>query len=430
MRIRADGLSPMASVPAGEAEEIPTVIYNAPEDEAVVSDVPVYTDDVPVQWEGSGPAEEETPQVPAAGKRRNFASALAAVFVALTVLSAAACGAAYLAGYRVDLLAEGGKILACSLGSAGSSPEGADGLGQWDDSYTEEHGPFRVTRIRRAGNYFVTADGSTYTFEASRDGITVEELLDRAGIGLGPDDELSLDAEYMMKDGEEVIVRRVRYDEYTEIQTVPYKGVKKQSPLIRNGNTLNIYVYDPYNGRREVTYVDRYVDGELEWHAIKEEKTLKKAMDYITLVGADVPMSEINGALYTDVQIIDNVPTSYEKMYSGNCTAYSYKEGVWGAAGMYLYQGFVATDPDVIPYGSLLWITSPDGSFVYGWAIAADGCRAAMEGRVLVDCFFQTYRESCLFGKHWMNVYVVGHVTQEQMAQYKANDMFHRIPEE
>ena len=91
----------------------------------------------------------------------------------------------------------------------------------------------------------------------------------------------------------------------------------------------------------------------------------------------------------------------------------------------------VAVDPNEYSYGDLLYITSADGSFVYGWAIVADACEAAMYGDVAIDCFFETYGESVLFGKRYLNVYVVDTLNQEQLTEYTAHEgMFNlRVPE-
>ena len=70
--------------------------------------------------------------------------------------------------------------------------------------------------------------------------------------------------------------------------------------------------------------------------------------------------------------------------------------------------GTVAVDPSVIPYGTLLYITSTDGSFVYGYAVATDTGIAVQKGQILVDLFYETYAESVINGAIQVNVYVVG----------------------
>ena len=54
-----------------------------------------------------------------------------------------------------------------------------------------------------------------------------------------------------------------------------------------------------------------------------------------------------------------------------------------------------------------------------------------MYGDVAIDCFFETYGESVLFGKRYLNVYVVDTLNQEQLTEYTAHEgMFNlRVPE-
>ena len=59
-----------------------------------------------------------------------------------------------------------------------------------------------------------------------------------------------------------------------------------------------------------------------------------------------------------------------------------------------LTYGTVAINPGVIPYGSLLYITSDDGKFVYGYAYAADTGTALVQGKAFIDLYYETYEES------------------------------------
>ena len=68
----------------------------------------------------------------------------------------------------------------------------------------------------------------------------------------------------------------------------------------------------------------------------------------------------------------------------------------------------MAVDPDVIPYGTKLYIPSTDGKFVYGYAVATDTGIAVQKGEILVDLFYETYAESVINGAIQVNVYVVG----------------------
>ena len=64
-------------------------------------------------------------------------------------------------------------------------------------------------------------------------------------------------------------------------------------------------------------------------------------------------------------------------------------------------------NPNQIPYGSKLYVTSTDGRLVYGYAIATDTGGAMLNGSVLVDLFMETYYEAAAVGSMQVNVYVI-----------------------
>ena len=78
--------------------------------------------------------------------------------------------------------------------------------------------------------------------------------------------------------------------------------------------------------------------------------------------------------------------------------------------------GTVAINPGVIPYGSLLYITSDDGKFVYGYAYAADTGTALVQGKAFIDLYYETYEESVENAVIPVTVYVLD---DETAARYK-----------
>ena len=67
----------------------------------------------------------------------------------------------------------------------------------------------------------------------------------------------------------------------------------------------------------------------------------------------------------------NGVPTEYVDTISGKSCAYTADPGALMSTGKAVFQGYVAVDPNIIPYGSELYIVADDGE-VYGYAIAAD----------------------------------------------------------
>ncbi len=300
-----------------------------------------------------------------------------------------------------------------------------------DKVTVEENGPVQTVEVERAMNIYLSVDGSVHEIRVLDGQVkNVGELLTFAGVKLENDDYVEPVSVTALNDGDTVRVTRVRFEKYTETEVIPGQAVERMTPCLRPGRTYAINESQKRDGEREVTYLDKYVNGELESHEEIHSEVTKEPTDYILLVGAEITASPINGAQYTDVQILDNVPTEYTAVYSGRCTAYNFKRGSYGASGMFLSQGMVAVDPSLIPYGSLLYITSSNGKFVYGWAIAADYCEASAAGIAVVDLFFDTYRESALFGARNLNVYVVTQLYQADLASYIAKEgMFRsRVP--
>ena len=291
-------------------------------------------------------------------------------------------------------------------------------------SYTDEDISYKKTVV------YLTYDGHTVEFMFDEPEVSVRTLLNTAGVTLENEDTVEPGMNRTLSDRDSVKVTRIKHVEYTETVTIPATTEIKLTPLLKAGRTKELNQSSKHTGEKVLTYRDEYINGELTKHDIVSEKVTKEPGKSLTLQGASVTMSAINGAKYTDVMISGNAPTSYERLITGYCTAYNFNKGCWGASGMYLSQGFVAVDPDVIPYGSLLYITNSDGSFVYGWAIAADFCEAASWGWISVDLFFDTYEESVLFGKHTMNIYIVKQLYRDELQQFVARQGYFdaRVP--
>ena len=312
------------------------------------------------------------------------------------------------------------------------SQEGPTGQLETPDQVTVgETGPVQTVEVERAVNFYLSVDGAVREIRALPAEVkTVAQLLNKAGVTLSSDDIVEPSKDSAIAEGDTVKVTRIVYKEYTQTEVIQGQAIERLTPVLRAGRTYAINQGGQADGEMEVTYRDKYVNGQLESHEVIKSVVTKEATDYILLVGANIAASPINGAQYTDTQIIDGVPATYSAVYSGRCMAYNFRSGAYGASGMYLSQGMVAVDPSVIPYGSLLYITNSDGSFVYGWAIAADYCEASAAGVAVVDLFFDTYRECALFGARSLNVYVVEQLTQGDLAGYIAKEgMFRsRVP--
>ena len=102
----------------------------------------------------------------------------------------------------------------------------------------------------------------------------------------------------------------------------------------------------------------------------------------------------------------DGVPTSYTQALHGKSCAYTASAGALMSTGKAVDQGYVAVNPNIIPYGSKLWIVADDGE-VYGYAIAADTGGSVGRNDILVDLFMWSYDECIQWGAKNVTIYVI-----------------------
>ena len=267
--------------------------------------------------------------------------------------------------------------------------------------YTAFAGSLASLNIERAFSVAIEADGQEYPVKMVVG--TVADALERAGITLEGDDYTEPALSAMVTAGSKIEVHRVEYQDKVETQAVPYDTEYVYTSLyFRNTNRATTLQHGS-EGQQTVTTRERWVDGELENSVVTDVTTTVEPTDHVVKTyGAGAPVSPLTGPDGTT-----NAPASYRKVLTGKATGYYSKSGK-GSSGLGLGYGTVAVDPDVIPYGTLLYITSTDGSFVYGYAVATDTGIAVQDGRILVDLFYETYAESVINGAINVNVYVVG----------------------
>ena len=255
--------------------------------------------------------------------------------------------------------------------------------------YTAFSGNLASLNIERAFSVSITADGQEYPVKLVFG--TVADALERAGITLEGDDYTEPALDHVVTAGSKIVVHRVDYEERVETQAIPYDTQYVYTSLYFRNTGRTTTVQHGAAGQQTVTTRDRYVDGELENSTVVDTTTTVEPTDHvIKTYGAGAPVSPLTGADGT-----------------GKATGYYSRSGK-GSSGLGLGYGTVAVDPDVIPYGTKLYITSTDGKFVYGYAVATDTGIAVQKGQILVDLFYETYAESVINGAIQVNVYVVG----------------------
>ncbi len=285
-----------------------------------------------------------------------------------------------------------------ALSSAGVS------LNEGDEVLAMDEGD--VLRVNRAFDVQVTADGITTILRMT--GGTVADALERADVTLGEFDKLSLEAGKTVYAGMEIQVDRVEYEEYTETQPVDYTSTVQYTGSLARGKTQVKQAGKA--GIKTLTYRKCMENGEEVGTELVGEEITTEPVQEIILKGTatHLPVSAVPYELELDSK---GQPVNYKAVYSGSATAYTNDRGLAGnytASGRKAGVGVVAVNPNIIPYGTELYIVSADGSWVYGYAVAGDTGGALMSGHCIVDLFFDTWEECSQFGRRNMNVYIIG----------------------
>lgn len=247
----------------------------------------------------------------------------------------------------------------------------------------------------------ITADGETITAYASR--ITVGELLSREGVVLGRYDRVNYALDESVSPETEICVERVELIETSVSEPVPFETEYRESTLYAIGTEVELFSGE--EGARVTTTTQSIVDG------IYDEETTTSVSEIpprsrVVLIGTALaePYSKKEGSF----RLVDGVPEDYAYCVSGKVTAYTAPEGAGTYSGRKLEIGTIGVDPNVIPFGSEVYICSKDGSVVYGYAIAADtGDLTDVVADVFMGTTSEHYADACRWGAQDANVYVL-----------------------
>lgn len=234
-----------------------------------------------------------------------------------------------------------------------------------------------------------------------------EEMLQEAGLILGPDDSYDVTP---ADDGWQIqmirgkssnrVVRRV--ERYTrvlqpeEIRCTDFSLPEGFRVIIREGRCAEV----------ECTARVIYTNGVETGREVLEQRVLVQPVSRIVAEGAGPA-----GGTGDQMPVIQDglifLPTgevlTYDRVITSLATAYCDK-GLT-ATGTQARVGAIAVDPEVIPYGTRMFIVSNDGEYVYGIATAEDcGSKDHIYG-TRTDLHFDTYAQCITFGARYCQVY-------------------------
>lgn len=257
-------------------------------------------------------------------------------------------------------------------------------------------------RIQSAVNIEIAADSLTYHVTVA-EGDTVGDALDISGLEMREHDYLNTEETEVLENGDNVKLTRVDYIITTEEETIQREKVTRGTSLLKSNK--EVLISYGKNGTMLKTYEQKVVDGVPGEKVLVSEEVTKRATDDIYVIGDGSAISPLDYGF----EIVNGVPTTYEKVYSNvRATGYYAPYGAGTATGRLAQVGYVAVDPKIVPYGTKMWIVAHGNTgFVYGYALAADTGGAMLSGKNFVDLYYDTYYECVLNGLRYVDVYIL-----------------------
>lgn len=224
-----------------------------------------------------------------------------------------------------------------------------------------------------------------------------EYLSANAIIAMLPDKAPTVIDEAIELSSEDVLVA---YKTVSETEEVSYNTVKRLNASLEAGSTVT--VREGVEGEKTVKYRVKYENGLEVSREELEEYVTKAPLDKIVEYGNKnaTANSPVNTGKLNYKYVIECKATAYDMSAEEN-------GGYAGqtATGVPLDKGVIAVDPKVIPLGSRVYVEALDGSWSYGYAVAADTGGAIKGNRV--DLCYRTRSECIQFGRRPCRVYVL-----------------------
>lgn len=257
---------------------------------------------------------------------------------------------------------------------------------------------------------YVTSGDETKEFVATQS--TVGEILAEAGYTVDEFDMVEPTLETVISDTAYIDYTNIDYISGSYTETIPHSVKTVYSNKYTEGTQKLVEGSD---GVQQINYTAKVVNGVTVESVIDSKVILTAAVDGTKTVGtkkAAVTTSESIKTISTlkpasAIELDANgVPVSYAKKLTVQATAYTYT-GEKCATGVAPQPGYIAVNPNIIPYGTKMYIKTTDGAYVYGYAVAADTGGFVKSRPNNIDLFMSTKAACTAFGRRNVEIYIL-----------------------
>lgn len=275
----------------------------------------------------------------------------------------------------------------------------------------------KTTSVEISYNFPVYITRGNDTVEILFSGGTVSDALSEAGFKIDKFD--------FVQPAADTVINETTYIDYTDVsyingvttESIPYKTETVYSSNVSKGVTT---LQTGTNGVKEIKYTEKLVNGVSVEKTVTATKVLSQPVNAKKIVGTKSTSGASGVNTSSDVNAIswlspsspieldaNGNPVNYKSKMTVRATAYTYT-GNNCSTGVAPKPGYIAVNPKVIPYGTKLYIKSPDGKIIYGYAVAADTGGFIRKHPTGIDLFLTSESACRSFGVRQMEVYILG----------------------
>ena len=272
----------------------------------------------------------------------------------------------------------------------------------------------RLTSVKIAYTFpvYITIGNETKKIEAVSS--TVSEILRSTGYNIDEHD--------MVEPSADTVIKKTAYIDYINVD---YVSGSYTEPIAHGTDKIYSSQYaagtertqNGTDGIREVYYTAKVVNGVTVETVVNNTTTVVESVNAMGIIGTQRATSSVKtGDNVNTISTLtpsspieldaNGIPVNYKKHITVQATAYTYT-GNNCSTGVAPQPGYIAVNPRYIPYGTKMYIKSSDGSYIYGYAVAADTGGFIKSRPTNVDLFFSTQSACTAFGRRNVEIYIL-----------------------
>ncbi len=275
-----------------------------------------------------------------------------------------------------------------------------------------------LTTVEIAYSYPVYITQGEKTQEIEFTGGTVAEALESAGFTPDENDFIEPAIDTVISDTVYIDYTDIEYVTGSYEEVIPYKTETVYSSAKAEGK---VDTTKGANGLKQVIYTEKLVNGISEGKTVTGETVVKNAVNAKKTIGTKKATVATTAPVKTSATVKsistlkpsspialdkNGAPVKFKKKITSRATAYTYT-GNNCSTGVAPQPGYIAVNPKYIPYGTKMYIKTADGSYIYGYAVAADTGGFIKNHPTGVDLFFASQSACRAFGVRNVEIYIL-----------------------